>query len=367
MQEGAAGAVRSGAVRSGTLGVRGALVVAAVLGAAGCAQARSATPSEIANVSVDSAASTVVLDVGPVSLDPLGGSRSMLMAQPITIALPVSGWLRGMSADVVDASGRLLPRQVLHHVNVIAPELRELFSPIMLRIGAAGAETAPIELPRMLGYRVTRGDSLVVTAMLDNPTAQPLAGVHVRVRLHYTPADSWLHPISVFPFYLDVTPPAGVHAYDLPPGHSERSWTGQPAIAGRILGLGGHLHEYGTELRLEDVTAHELLWAARPAVDSTGRVTGMPTQLFLTRLGLPVYPDHKYRLTAVYDNPTGRTLRDGAMGALGGIILPGDARKWPSVARQDAQYREDQRVTYDTSVSMMDMMDMKMTPDHPHD
>jgi hypothetical protein len=53
----------------------------------------------------------------------------------------------------------------------------------------------------------------------------------------------------VMPVYLDVVPHGGFHSYDLPPGRSERSWEGRPAVGGRILALGGHLHRYGVSLR----------------------------------------------------------------------------------------------------------------------
>jgi hypothetical protein len=281
----------------------------------------------------------------------------MRIAPPRAIALPVDGWLRSVRVDVVDAAGRPLPRTILHHVNVIAPEQRELFSPIMLRIGAAGPETGPIELPRVLGLRVHRGDSLLVTAMLDNPFPAPQRGVRVRVKLGYTQEKTWLHPISIRPFYVDVMPPAGAHSYDLPPGHSEKSWEGRPAIGGRMLAVGGHLHQYGTALRFRDVTADRDLWVANPVRDSAGDVVAVPTTKFLWRGGVTLQSDHVYRLTAVYDNPTGHVIPDGAMGTLGGVFLPARGAKWPAVIRNDPAYRLDLQVTYDTTVMMSMAMD----------
>ena len=81
--------------------------------------------------------------------------------------------------------GRIL--SILHK-----PTNRELFSPIMLRIGAFGPETQPYGLPSFLGYRIRPGDSLLVTAMLHNPTPRDYRGVRLRVRLQLTPAASWL-------------------------------------------------------------------------------------------------------------------------------------------------------------------------------
>jgi len=55
-------------------------------------------------------------------------------------------------------------------------------------------------------------------------------------------------------------------------------------------------------------------------------------------------PDHVYRLTAEYNNPTGKVLEDGGMGALGGIVLPQSGKAWPAVARGDSVYLHDVRV-----------------------
>jgi hypothetical protein len=344
----------------------------------GCrgANASSATPGSVATVAtgtgfratIDSSARVVTVEVGPFRIDPAGSAGSMVLTGPRVVAMPVDGWLQSVTVDLVDSSGRVLPRELIHHLNVIAPERRELFSPIMLRIGAAGPETPPIELPSVLGFRVRPGDSVLVTAMLHNGTARPHDDVRVRVRLGYTPAaDMRPPPLSIFPFYLDVMPPAGVHAYDLPPGHSERYWQGRPAVAGRVLAVGGHLHRYGVALRFEDVTAHELLWKARPVIDSSGEVRAMPTEKFLWRLGIPLRPDHVYRLTAVYDNPTGRMIPDGAMGTLGGVFLPARGTTWARVERSDPQYQLDVRVTYDTtsmSEAMPEHGDMQQMKGH---
>ncbi|MFL5548791.1 MAG: hypothetical protein ACJ8AQ_14660, partial [Gemmatimonadales bacterium] len=238
------------------------------------------------------------IELGPFHL-PSGASHDQVeQPRPLTLALPVEGWLRSIAFDVVDERGEKIPG-ALHHLNLIAPEQRELFSQIRLRIGAAGSETKPYGLPWFLGYPVHRGDSLLITAMLHNPTPQEHHGVKVRVRLGLTPSTSWLRPVGIRPVYLDVMPPAGRHAFDLPPGRSTRSWEGRPAVAARLLAAGSHLHEYGTGLKLEDVSAGKLLWDARPKLDDKGELVGMPIHYFRP-FGVQLTPDHVYRLTAEY-------------------------------------------------------------------
>ena len=264
----------------------------------------------------------------------------------LAVAMPMDGWLRGYTAEIIDAQGRRLPQAMLHHLNLISPQKRELFSQIMLRLGAMGSETDPVMLPRFMGYRVRRGDSLLVAAMVHSPDGRSYRGVSMRIRLFYQPARP-LHPVfSIYPFYLDVMPPAGVHAYDLPAGRSEQYWQGRPAVAGRILAMGGHLHRYAIELKLTDVTTGRVLWRARPRFNAAGDVESMPNGFFLLRRGLPIRPDHVYRLTAVYENPTGRAIPEGAMGALGGVFLPDRRAQWPRVNRVHPEYQRDVLVTY---------------------
>ncbi|MHB1168324.1 MAG: hypothetical protein ACYC28_03485 [Longimicrobiales bacterium] len=296
---------------------------------------------------VDEESGELVLELPPVDIPAHGadGDAGHGHAGHVTDALigrvPASGWLRGYRTELVDANGDTVPSVLLHHMNLMTPDRRELFSPIMQRVAAAGHETAPVELPRMLGYPVAAGERLLLKAMVHNPTDVDYEGVRVRVRMPFTPGEARLAPMHVFPFYLDVMPPAGTHAYDMPPGRSEKSWEGSPAVEARILALGGHLHKYAEVLRLEDVTDGRVLWETTPIVDDAGNVIGMPQDYLIRKLGIKLDPSHTYRLTAVYDNPTGETIPDGAMGAVGGVVLVDRSAAWPGVDPQDPQYALD--------------------------
>ncbi|MFN2564547.1 MAG: hypothetical protein ABR499_05985, partial [Gemmatimonadaceae bacterium] len=184
----------------------------------------------------------LILELGSFDLPARAAHGGSPQPPPRAVALPVAGWIQGYAVEIVDARGTRLPQGVLHHVNVIAPGRRELFSAIMQRVAAAGAETAPVRLPRLVGYPVRRGDTLIVTAMLQNRTGTTYPGARLRVRFPFTPATARIPRVSIQPFYVDVMPPAGLHSFDLPPGRSERSWEGRPTVAARILGVSGHLH-----------------------------------------------------------------------------------------------------------------------------
>jgi hypothetical protein len=280
----------------------------------------------------------LVIEAGPFDLPANASHHDVAQPSPSAILFPRDAFVHGYEIDVVDGRGEQVSPYVLHHVNLIIPHERELFSHIMLRLGAAGPETGRVLLPRMFGYRVSAGDSLLVTSMLHNPESQALAGVRLRIRLRYTPASARIRPLSVRPFYLDVMPPAGKHAYDIPPGRSEQSWEGSPAVNGRILGMGGHLHRHGVLLRLEDVTSGNVIWEGKPQFDDEGRVASMPTKRYFLRFGLPMRADRIYRLTAIYDNPTGAVIPDGGMGALGGVFLPARGSGRPGIDPSHADY-----------------------------
>jgi len=308
-----------------------------VLCAAACAAPACAQGGGALRVYADRARGELVIESAPVDV----AASAHAQVLPAQAAAPVGGWLHGYTVELVDARGRTFPQRLLHHAIVMVPNRRGLFDPIMLRLVAAGHETPAVHLPSLVGYRLRRGDPLRLAAMLANEGNAPFHGVRVRVRMPLKPEDAWLHPIAIVPFSMDVMPTGTQRAWDLPPGHSHRSWEGRPAVAGRILGIGGHLHRYGVALRLEDLTARTVLWDGRPVRRADGEVVRMPTHTFLR--GVPVRPDHLYRLTAVYDNPTGRTIPGGGMGAAGGAVIPADPARWPAVDARSREFQLDLR------------------------
>jgi hypothetical protein len=58
----------------------------------------------------------------------------------------------------------------------------------------------------------------------------------------------------------------------------------------------------------------------------------------------------------VYENPTGAPIPDGGMGALGGVIWPSGSAPWPSVNRDNAEYRDDVRISWRRVASAHDHM-----------
>jgi hypothetical protein len=283
----------------------------------------------------------LVVEYGSLALHAGSGHAAAVEPPAILFRLPTTGWMRGYAVELVDGAGRRLPQRLLHHMNLIAKNRRDLFSNVMQRLGAAGPETGTITLPRFAGVWGDTGDTLVMTVMLHNATGMHYDDVRLRVRIPFVRARSRLGAITVYPVSVAIGPKERPNVFDLPPGRSEHYWEGSPAVAARILGLSGHLHRYGVALRLEDRTAGKVIWELKPRSDSTGEVRDMPVSMFLWSLGKPIRPDHVYRLTAVYDNPEERTIPDGGMGVVGGVVVLARGARWPAVDRLHPEYLVD--------------------------
>lgn len=258
------------------------------------------------------------------------------------VVVPHAIYLHGFSYRIVDGHGRELSADVLHHLNVIMPDNRELFLPISQRLVAFGKETGAQSFPAdEIGIPVRGGQRLTVAAMLHNPTGQAHEAVSVEVRLEYVPASDQQPRLVAFPFQMDVGFPTGDKDVDLPPGRSVFTWEGSPAIPGKILAIGGHLHELAERIGLVDVTTGKELWRGLPRYDDAGRMTGVTVEAFDEDSAIALDPSHTYRVVATYRNPTRATLYSGGMGVLGGVFLPAEGAVWPAADSSDRLYRLD--------------------------
>jgi hypothetical protein len=187
-----------------------------------CAAA-AAAGQEIATIPAvnDRVRRELVIELPGVDLPAAGGHDGIDQPPPVEALLPVDGWMQGYEIELLDFEGTTVPRQVVHHVNLMQPDRRDLFTPVMLRIGAAGQEQADTRVPWFFGYRLRAGSRLLVTAMLHNPTGRSWQGVRLRVHIPYRPVEVLPASTPVMPVYLDVVPHGGFHSYDLPPGRSE--------------------------------------------------------------------------------------------------------------------------------------------------
>lgn len=295
--------------------------------------------TELVTVNDNREARTIDFLIGPLDL-PAGMAH---LRPPIQLAeIPVDGWMHGFSVSMEDGSGNKLPMDLLHHVNLIDPDKRDVFAPIARRIIAAGRETSEKQLPELLGYPIQAGDRMLISSMFANPVGRDFPVAYLRVRLNYSlEEDGFMQPRDVYPFYLDVMGPVGAKDFPVPPGKTVRSYETSPAVEGRILGIGGHLHDYASVLRLEDVTADKVVWEAEPQYDEHRRLIGVSESMLWMRGGIKVHPDHVYRIYVEYENPMGHPAPDGGMGEIGGVMWVSKDVVWPAFRRDDPIYVAD--------------------------
>ena len=294
---------------------------------------------------VDPAKGEMFIDLAPVDL-PAHASHHEVVQPPVAmLELPASGSVYAFRVAMVDSAGRELPSVLIHHFNLIDPDHRELFLPISRRMIAAGKETGAMSIPWLLfGFPVERGERVLASAMLDNPTDSSYHQARVRLVLSYTPAGRPWPFFRAEPFQLDVAFPVGDKSFDLPPGRSSRSYEASPAVPGVIMGIGGHVHRYAQRLEFADATTGHIIYQASPLTDSGGEIVGVPiARLYRwSRLGTHIVPAHRYRVTVYYDNP-GQLIPAGGMGVVGGLFVPDRGATWPATDRTDSLYQRDLR------------------------
>jgi hypothetical protein len=300
------------------------------------------------HVRVEAARHEVVVVAGPFQV-PAGGHEAEHDEADRTPLVefdwPVDGWIRGFRILIFDAEGQELPRDIMHHLIGYNFSRRQLVHPGVERLFGIGAETRDIVLRPRVGVPLSAGSRLGFDAVWHNETGQALDGVYVRVALVYTPPRPKGIAFEGFPFHVDVNySVAGSNEFDVPPGHSEHSVEFVMPIDGRLIGIGGHLHEYGVSLRLEDARMQRVLFRLRATPDAASRVA-VRQKVFRKWLGLRdarlrLDAGRRYRLVAEYDNPTGEPI-EGAMAHIAGLFAPDDASDWPPLDLTEPDIQED--------------------------
>jgi hypothetical protein len=299
-----------------------------------------------AKVQVDEKKKEIIVDLPGIPLPMHTGHHDGGGGYPpvVQFAMPVDAALYGFRVEVVDTKGSQLPPGLIHHFNLIDPNNRELFLPISRRVMAAGKETGAQRLPWFLfGVPYRKGDLLVASGMLHNPTGTDYDDVHMRLVLQYVPGTRPWPVFDGIPWQLDVAFPVGDKSFTLQPGISTRSYEANPTVAGKIIAVGGHVHEMATKIELIDVTENKVIWSAAPTLDKENNVVGVPIgKLYgFGKLGYPIRPDRKYRVTVTYNNTTGQPVAAGGMGVVGGLFVPESGVKWPAPNKADTLYLAD--------------------------
>ncbi len=299
-------------------------------------------------ITVDSARHQVLIVAGPFDLvraarmegvghpmDHSAGSRMM------RFGWPVNGYLHGAEIQLVDAQGRPLPREVLHHLVMYNFDRRQLVHESVERLFGFGQDTKPIVLPAGVAAPLRLGEHLGFLIVWHNDTGQEIQGAYVRMTIPYLPPRDVKVP--VLPFYVDVHNVNGSdNMFDLPGGRSERSYEFTLPVGGRLIMAGGHMHDYGVSVRLVDVASGKVLVKLTTVRDSANMVLSTNRFIFgFNDDALALAAHHPYRIVAEYRNTSGHAIPSGGMAHINGVIQPSDVAAWPKVDVNDPETKKD--------------------------
>jgi hypothetical protein len=284
---------------------------------------------------VDASAHTVTLRVGPMNL-PARTSHMKMPQPPDQIwQIPFDGWLLAYHPRLVDASGSAVPGVVLHHTAFWNENRADFLCPNKEEhiFGAGSEMTDWAEVPGY-GYRVQKNDKIRIETMVYNPTPVSYAKVYLEVAISFQGAtENATARKNVYPAWMDVKS-CGDSSYDVPAGKSEKSGTVTVKYDGLLLGVGGHLHDYGRRVVLQDASRKETVATLNAKVNEKGLLESVPVKLFLDQAGYKFSAGDVLKISATYENPTGKLLRDGAMGIAVGYFMPADDSKMAALRRK---------------------------------
>ena len=282
----------------------------------------------------DASAHVLTVRLGPMNLP--AHSDHMAIAQPADVhfAIPFDGWVLAYHPGLSDQAGNSLPGTLLHHVAFWNTKRADFLCPnFQEHIFGAGSEMADWQAVPGFGYRVHPGDRIRVSSMFNNPTATDYPQTYLEVKLDYEPAGS-VQVKNVYPAWFDVQECRQMSDYDLQAGNNVTSGSLKLSYPGRLLGVGGHMHNFGRELRFENVTRKEEIAKLEAKSDDQGHLLSIPIVLFLDRGGYHLNKGDEVRVTAAYENSSGHDLPKGAMGIVVGYFLPdNDAEMWKTLVR----------------------------------
>jgi hypothetical protein len=286
---------------------------------------------------MDVVSHTITLRVGPINLP--ANTNHMNMPQPADLfwSIPIDGWLLAYTPRLVDASRNLVPGRVLHHVAFWNTSRSDFLCPNKEEhiFGAGGELTNWAEIPGY-GYHVQKGDRIRIETMVHNPWETPYTNVYLEVKIPFADGSdpaATAKVKSAYPAWMDVES-CRESGYDLKAGKSETTGNVKVKYDGVLLGVGGHLHDYGQRLVLQDTTRNETVATLDAKLSERGELLSIPVVTFFDNGGYKFVAGDELKITATYDNTTGKLLRDGAMGIVVGYFVPTDDKAMAGLRRK---------------------------------
>jgi hypothetical protein len=248
---------------------------------------------------------------------------------PRTLEVPFDGWITAYHPSLVTPDGQPIPGRLLHHVAFWNTDRADFLCPNKEEhiFGAGGEMNDWPALPGF-GYRVHKGDRIRITTMFHNPTATSYPQTMLQVKMEYAPADTGLK--SVYPAWFDVKQ-CGESDFPLNAGGTHLTGDLKVNFSGRLLGVGGHMHDYGERLVLNDAAAGQPVASLKSTLDDQGHIQSLPIVTFLDRGGYALARGAKLQVVADYGKP--RVPNADGMAIVVGYFLPDNDADMGSLAR----------------------------------
>jgi hypothetical protein len=252
-----------------------------------------------------------------------------------------AGYITSARATLVTRDGKRIGRHLvhLHHSVWLNPNKRDMtcgsfdgIAPNYDRFFASGKERTPMTLPRGYGYYwsndvpqpyTTSAPWFGLIAHLDGMHGS--SETYIELDMTFVREAEATEMIDVRPVWLDVRNCSSDPVFDVKKGSGRRGryierWRYEMPEGGRFVFLGGHLHDGGLRLRLENMTRDEKVFTSRALYELKREpwyLTGMTS---MTRdEGIAVGAGDVLRLSAIYDST--RSWRD-VMGIMVGALAP---------------------------------------------
>ena len=238
----------------------------------------------------------------------------------------LDGYVVGMTADVVDAAGKVQgDREImLHHIVFIRWGEADYTCPggQIQRFYAPGEERATLSLPPGFGLAHRAGATWGISYMLMNHFPKKLRGF-IRYQVRYVTGEEL---IPVTPVWLSINRCIDPN-FDVPgtgPKRSTYTKTEDFVMrdSGAFVGVGGHIHGGGIRVELRNVTCGTKPFTSLPTWSKHVPLKPVlhepgPAKMssFVSADGIPVAAGERLRIAAVYDNDRPHTR------AMGGMIL----------------------------------------------
>ena len=204
-------------------------------------------------------------------------------------------WVIGYKTLLVDARGQAPSENYLCHT-FFSDQRVDQHQENELKGIYSDAFTPEVRLPEGFGIPLTPDVGLHWMPMFNNRGDEPVR-VAMKVVLTVIRDKDVRKPLQ--PLYASLRSVQVPHLYFVPPGGDRRKVQFELPFNGRIHFLGTHIHPHGESIELFNESRGERVWMGKR---EGGPESPMPT--YSSVAGYPIRAGERYRITAVYSNPT---------------------------------------------------------------